>query len=150
MNIQYYTPEIEDFCVGYECEVNWSKGYSKDFVPIKLKICNELENGRKECYCSNVDEILIAYDDGYAEFRTPYLTREQIEAEGWYFDERANKFKHPIDIDLELNYDFNDHYLWITFPGYLTECDIHYRANKYVGNCPSINEFRKICKLLEI
>lgn len=149
---KYFVPDIEDFHVGYECEVNWNRAYVDEFIPIKLKICDELDNGVRDCYNSNVEDVLIAYDDGYAEFRTPYLTKEQIEAEGWEVidDKNPAKFKHPVEVDVQVIYDFENHYLWITIPAEIVKEKIKYRANKYAGYCKSINEFRYISKLLQL
>ena len=92
--------------------------------------------------------------------RTPYLTKEQIEAKGW-------KFLH-ISQDLwfekEGDFDFDNFYT--------SKLTMHYGAKAHIGYsdlrltiiaddrgleyklfegmCPSINEFRKITKLIRI
>lgn len=76
----YYTPKITDIRIGYECEVNWNRGYSEEFIPLNTKLKDE-----EDVYCPDLNDIAIAHDDGYAEFRTPYLTKEQIESEGWVY-----------------------------------------------------------------
>ena len=30
----YYNPKIEELCIGYECEVNHSLGYSKEYTKL--------------------------------------------------------------------------------------------------------------------
>ncbi len=74
----YFTPDIEDIRVGYECEICPHLGYDNTWIPTVGR-CEQ--NSAKDC---NQDEL--TYDcliDGYVGIRTPYLTREQIEAEGW-------------------------------------------------------------------
>lgn len=83
MENKYYTPDIEEFHIGFECEVNWSRGYTHDFEPFIFKIVDILPDGSIDAYNSNVDDALIAYDDGYAEFRVKYLDKEDIESLGW-------------------------------------------------------------------
>src|SRR6187431_1971729 len=77
----YFTPQIEDIRVGYECEICPNLGYDDRWIPTVGK-CEEIPgNGVKSC---NLDEL--TYDcliDGHIGIRVPYLTKEQIEAEGW-------------------------------------------------------------------
>lgn len=146
MNKEYYIPEIEDIYLGYEFEFcSLVNPFTPEWVFMTLIKDNpyrfENSKGILEVMQTNIEK-------GY--IRTPYLTKEQIENEGWKSTNNSNKFTHPVEVSLELNYDFDTHYLWITYPRYIVDEDIYYKANKYVGKCPSINEFRKICKLLEI
>ena len=72
MENKYYTPDIEDIRVGYECEI-FNPANTDPFI--------------LGHYYDSWDKITIhrvnMYDVGRKEFRTPYLTKEQIEAEGW-------------------------------------------------------------------
>jgi hypothetical protein len=56
-NDKYFTPDIEDLRVGYECDLLGSKIVIEDRHDLDLSFDHPL--------------------------RTPYLTKEQIEAEGW-------------------------------------------------------------------
>ena len=56
---KYYTPDIEDIRVGYEGEINWSRGYSETFVPFKITVQNE-----DFAYTGLLSEIVDAMDDG--------------------------------------------------------------------------------------
>lgn len=148
-NDKYFIPNIEDFRIGYECEVNWNAAYEDDFIPIKLKICDDLEDGTRDCYCSNVDEVLIAYDDGYAKFRTPYLTKEQIENEGWKTERNTSLddvlFYAQMGNLFKLIYTYSTKILDIW-----TNDENDKLINLFRGECKSINEFRYIMKLLKI
>ncbi len=131
---KYYTPDIEDIRVGYEGEINWSRGYSETFVPFKITVQNE-----DFAYTGLLSEIVDAMDDGYAEVKTPYLTKKQIEAEGWKFD-----------------YGLMDHMFFskecaaLVWFGRSNSIEVQQPANLvvYNGHCSSINEFRYITKKL--
>lgn len=142
MENNYYTPELSDLYIGYECET----------APKPSLILGEL------LYTPYVitGEYPIGNHFKYGIIRTPYLTKEQIEAEGWKLLE---------DDDGQLMFEGK------RFLGISPSEDNHYRVNYYTdtksllvwryyanghedvyfdGNCPSINEFRKITKLLGI
>ena len=147
MENKYFIPDIEDVYVGYELE--W-----------KCKIRNQ---DWEKTIC-DTDLISIIYDEyehadfeePYDEqFRVPYLTKEQIEAEGWYKVNDSypiQTFKHSVNVDVEIIYNYETHYLFITIPGTIVfvEPYINYKANLFSGNCKDINTFRKIIKLLGI
>tara|TARA_R110000868_G_scaffold1729_4_gene13897 strand:- start:3698 stop:4117 length:420 start_codon:yes stop_codon:yes gene_type:complete len=86
-NKEYYTPNIEDFFIGYECEVNWSSGYSKEFTPFIFTLKN-----KEGVYTNNYNDALIAYDDGYAEFRTKFLCKQDIIDLSFKYSEQHNAF----------------------------------------------------------
>ncbi|MBC7088634.1 MAG: hypothetical protein H5T96_09265 [Tissierellales bacterium] len=101
---------------------------------------------------SNIFSVLKGnIDKGF--IRIPYLTKEQIESEGWFVTKEENFLRgtHPIEVDVKLTYSKSDKWLWLQIPGTIITEDLNkipYDAGMYVGFCPSINEFRKICKLL--
>lgn len=117
MENKYYTPSIEDIRVGYECETQ------VDPYPYWVKTI--IENGD----CLN---FIIEKD---WQIRTSYLTKEQIEAEGWEYTHHNRFIKDVYYLD------FDRTGLLISY-GEGTYC--------YDGACPSINEFRTIIKLLNI
>lgn len=131
MENKYYTPDIEDIRIGYEGEINWSRGYSETFVPFKITVQNE-----DFAYTGLLSEIVDAMDDGYAEVRTPYLTKKQIEAEGWE-DMIGYLYKN---------------YRRLNFNSETNKLQIYDMFNNifYVGKCRCINDFRYITKLLGI
>ena len=130
---EYYTPDIEDIFVGYECELpvdgNWNK------IAIMIG-----------------DFYTIDYD----QLRTPYLTKEQIEGEGWsnpevyrdggtlLYKQEGYELTFKGENNLARSRQIKVEKVWKTMEGNrLSLC-------LFLGECPSINEFRKICKLLNI
>lgn len=139
MENKYFTPDIEEMFVGCEFEMDDTWGGWK-----KLILTEDL-----------LKNPLIGLGSGnerapwYWKIRVPYLTKEQIEAEGWKF------IKHHAEIEgyefekdeysLYVEFDFRGEvYLKIYSGGYYDE------VNYFSGKCKDINTFRKICKLLEI
>ena len=128
MENKYFTPDITDIHVGYELEIRQGNMWKSDKVQ------------SNDCFCDFVDM------DGY---RVPYLTKEQIEAEGWEFiKHHAGTEGYDFEKDeysLYVDFDFRGEvYLKIYSGGYYNE------FNYFSGKCKDINNFRKICKLLEI
>ena len=168
MENKYFTPNIEDIRVGYEFEEasegrpgypEWVKGRIEDFEEAQLIIEEKLPR---------------------QSIRVPYLTKEQIEAEGWkniggglsenFFycseGEESESYKKQ-----KLHYDLVEKYL--IFGSHITyrkdgydldfyfqpycpkkhwiEIKIHeLRHIIYMGECKDINTFRYICKLLGV
>lgn len=152
MGNKYYTPEISDIRVGYECEICPNLGY--DDVWIKTTgHCEEIVgNGVKSC---NLDEL--TYDclvDGYIGIRTPYLTKEQIEGEGWKLANTGGLEKGCINGSC--SFSKGKYILYFTKiinkeGKCIINMSIHDELDDYYrGLCPSINELRYISKLLNI
>jgi len=147
MKDKYFTPDIEDVYVGYELE--W-----------KCKIRNQ-DWEKTTC---DTDLISIIYDEyEHAEvdepfieqFRVPYLTMEQIEAEGYnhvggklqsaaeqiyekdYFEIKYTEYNEKLIIQYKNKCRDNSG----NFDGYII---------KYDGYCKDINTFRKIIKSLKL
>jgi hypothetical protein len=136
MENKYFTPDIEDFYVGYEFE---TKMYGEDDTWVKCIYSKPTD----ELFCKDSDDNIWVNDS----LRVPYLTKEQIEAEGWT-DDTASFQKPELFLAYQnsstwrkLVYRFSDNMLQIV------EVDDSY---KYSGNCKDINTFRKIIKLLNI
>ena len=141
MENKYFTPDISDIHVGYELE--WKCQIRKQ--DWEVTICDS-------------DLISIIYDQYEhaddeepfnKQFRVPYLTKEQIETEGWEFikhhagTEHCDFEKNEYSLAVDFNFRGNIH-LRI----YDGEQDNEF--NYFSGKCKDINTFRKICKLLEI
>lgn len=146
---KYYTPSIEDIRVGYECEIKSGSLWYKEIVQGISK---------KEGFINTINCDYYINNDLY-NIRTPYLTKEQIEAEGW-----IHTGGKMISVDRQ---DFKK------LVGIKGTCELHYtplnkkmkieqrnhvrdNSNNYTlltifdGYCQSINEFRTILKLLSI
>jgi len=127
MENKYFIPDIEDFRFGYEFERNYTK-FHENWHSIKIVTYLDFEG--LEYY---IDEGLL---------RTPYLTKEQIEAEEWEYG-GDTKYTWPSFKKGDYQMLFkNNHEIHIS--------DLIHYNTKYHGECKSINEFRFICKLLNI
>jgi len=144
MKNKYFTPNIEDLYVGYECEIkevvedsNTKSGYNLEWVPYIIGI-------------NNIGTSDIKVNSG--SIRTPYLSEEQIINEGWthhYDDFTFGVFWKEIDEnwDYSLEYDYTYHRLLITI---ISKDDMKILSTKFSGECKSINELRTIFKFLKI
>lgn len=172
--LKYYTPDIEDIKVGYECEIHTmttggliildmlDKEESKTiqqpnieyWVPIKCDL---------DIWDNKTPHQIVKLLNNN-QVRTPYLTKEQIEAEGWifkiksvdlWFESDAEKASNLQDFygykcyKLFLNYGLHDNKIKIKgdFTG---GCNFNKADTLFEGFCPSVNELRIICKLLNI
>ena len=148
MENKYYTPTIEDIYVGYEYK---EQDYKKQW---------EFKKARDIAWGDFA--TLIATQ----EIRVPFLTKEQIEEEGWKFNYLGKNdwFKGNIPIlpYNEVDYPFElwfklDKY-WLGFYKSIHKIVILEKSEEYPegesvlfkGTIPSINEFRYISKLLGI
>ena len=90
----------------------------------------------------------------YWNFRVPYLTKEQIEAEGWEEEQmyRNGTFVMilgELNKGYELTFTEGNSRIVITKVWTLFDDQVK-RDNIFKGNCKDINTFRKIIKLLGI
>lgn len=146
---KYFIPSIEDIRVGYECEkgiLDYSSTGSAPlgWEPYVFKNPN-LRDG-------DFHEFSVMMN---MPLRVPYLTKEQIEKEGWMYS--------PDTFLIETLKREPTHYWFIkngfgcTF--YPDIMRIHIEDNRqhmmsqptlFDGECKDINTFRYICKLLKI
>lgn len=118
---KYYIPDLEDLRIGYEMEAN-----PKYFTG---------EDVWKPTILRGVDAAVKRYHE-IGMYRTPYLSQEQIENEGWKLEGSV-----ICKGSFEVYIDSNKH----------TAVIYNYNGMCYFqGECKSINEFRYICKLLKI
>lgn len=149
-SIKYFQPDITDIRVGYECEVKWHT-YGDGI------------NWRS--YIVKAGDSILTTNN----VRVPYLTKEQIEAEGWvrqnnYFDE-TKKQRLGLIPDYELKTEFGSLRLFIKDlekPYESIDIERYIKSDPnnpwslsgkwfvYRGQCKDINTFRYICKLLNI
>lgn len=150
VNNKYFTPSIEDIRVGYECET-YSEFQNRGFEWTKLQLIP-----------NSVKSILI--DTSLLErVRVPYLTKEQIEAEGWKqledkspFTGKSFKWQKIIG-EKETGVFNEDHIYTLTTELLDRRITIHlewesswnrFSGDIYVGSCRCINDFKLIMKLL--
>ena len=151
MENKYFTPDMEDFHIGYECEISTPTIWKSGKFPEILELNSELDEFGKDSLMKAAHAIL----------RVPYITKEQIEAEGWELqnvllkDDDGNDmfstgFVKSIDeyhwYELVLQ---EDNKIFIQYKWYRNSVAQLCRT-VYYGKCKDINTFRKICKLLEI
>lgn len=141
-SLKYYVPEISDIRVGYECEYLiggelgvWTKGF-----------------GLGSCGFPSIEEIKVFPKI----VRTPYLNKEQIEAEGWTkLDKDFVKGNYHLGIRRGI-VKFGDNKESIisnivVYSYYINEKGEENMITHFFGECKSINEFRYITnKLLKI
>ena len=134
MENKYFTPDIEDLCIGYECEYNFARAYTDEFHFVKIGYKNVTpgEGG----YTNELTDMIHLIDDGAAAIRVPYLTKEQIEAEGWVY---VSMDMCWIKNGIELYFQKDNKIEILDQPNFL-----------FQGECKDINTFRKIIKLLNI
>lgn len=149
MTEKYYTPKLEDIHIGYECQINFHAEPLKEsqytnwnnyIITPKLIKQEKLEGGGYSL--GVVGELL--FDTKMDHFRTLYLTKEQVIAEGWEditYDEKLEEGWLFEKDTLHIRYFIPTSRIGIAGTG---------KDKKwyYNGTCNSINEFRKIIKLL--
>lgn len=135
---KYFIPDIEDLRVGYECEyhsksqLGWIKLMVHDY-----HFRTKIPKGYTGISIFNISEYLR--QDNW--IRTPYLTKEQIEAEGWKINPdihmlNGNAFKKD-----EWELEWTGKYIKIWKPN---------QFGIYKGECKSINEFKTLMKWLKL
>lgn len=141
---KYYIPDIEDFRVGYEYERLNDKTWNKETLESHMLYTPNIG----EACDSEITEILRDLHDN--KIRVLFLTKEQIENEGWIQEDRQlNGFG-------KYSYFKKRDYLYITFQEEKHIVEIHngqaYEDHQtlFEGECKSINELRYISKLLNI
>jgi hypothetical protein len=135
MENKYFTPDIDDIHIGYELEVNYNFKLNDIFHKKIIESFEELSD-------------IHSRMPGDCVIRIPYLTKEQIEAEGWI------KAKAPI---VTINHDFyeipyiKDNFrVDYNFRNNLINIIENNGKNLFYGKCKDINTFRKLIKLLGI
>jgi hypothetical protein len=157
---RYFTPSIEDIRVGYECEIGhytytFPNGLSSASENWTLKVLDEDDVAKITKFRTILEDVELPT----IWVRVPYLTKEQIEAEGWinttnplniniWSFEKGNRFIILRMNDLEnpfiLQVIVKDPSIEELVLGMPSE---HFR---FTAPCKDINTFRYITKLLNI
>ena len=145
-NLSYFQPQISDIHIGYECEIKMS--YNKEWIKIKADVI--------------YTKLLL---ESFYDVRTPYLTKEQIEAEGWKISNYSMLYTDFNEKDFSKDYYAylfeKENYTLVYNTGSkvlsiivkdpsLVENSDFTKMSVFRGECKSINEFRYVCKLLKI
>lgn len=142
---KYFTPSIEDIHVGYEYE--WNKGCGKCEWKSSVILAGELGYNKltwtTHCRIFSLKEML-----NYEYIRVPYLTKEQIEKEGWKLESDS-----MLDINNNPVWPYsspNLGMLYVPSTKFLGLYDKKRKIYVYQAECKDINTFRKICKLVGV
>lgn len=133
MEQQYYIPSLADFRVGYEYEMDAGTGWAKQTFP---------DQWFHDSAMGGFDELKMML---HYNIRVPYLTAAQIESEGWEGSGHC-RFSFPYGGAFQ--------YIMIFLPNTRSACIrrdvLDMMPVVYNGYCRCINDFRLICKLLNI
>lgn len=137
MENKYFTPDITDIRVGYEAEFDLA-GFGKE--------------GWQFVKFQGVDKAVRCYHEKGL-YRVPYLTKEQIEAEGWdvigvYPNGATLHKKDKYELMFLEGCRLVITRVWKSFEGEPDEKT--HRKDVYNGEGKCINTFRYITKLLGI
>ena len=156
MENKYFVPEISDIRLGYEyetnynCEKKWEKKIVNDLY------CDNEGNGELQDLLTLINyhnTDILDWKINYSNrIRVPYLTKKDIESEGWLVNENTDTYFTKNDKDctektlfLHVTYEHCGVPVWVTI-GY----EDNDKDDRFSGACPSINELRYIQKLLGI
>lgn len=131
---EYFTPDISDIRVEYECEINVNGRWLHHII-------GGIEAFRADDWY-NLD--MVQRENGTLNnyIRVPFLTNEQIEAKGWSLDYSRHVTPGVI-------YQKDDYTLWkIGNTIWIRKGDND--ETIYKGECKDINTLRYISKLLNI
>jgi hypothetical protein len=143
MENKYYVPELKDFYPGFEYE-QYAPGTGDDW--------------KKETFGLWAEEtrfIRAVYEKGYESgwIRVPYLTKGQIEAEGWTYTGRTIDMWFEKEGSFEIgswtSYKIRIHY-GTDHRLFINAVDVGNEESIFQGECKSINEFRTIMRWLKL
>lgn len=157
---KYFTPDISDIRVGYECEIELDS-FEEALEDLSIVDKTATKWVKEKCASGRHLDFLTAlrYD---SRIRVPYLTKEQIEAEGWKSVNLSKGFAYRFGVP-SFRFGFTkDNYILVLDTrkyhieimaldvlkiDFLPEFPETFRVTI---PCKDINTFRYICKLLGI
>jgi hypothetical protein len=153
MENKYFIPDIEELCIGYECEI-----YAQNTDKLIRKVgWHTVTVHFSPMISKHVGLNQVPRLSKTKHIRVPYLTKEQIEAEGWehiavYGNNRNDNytmvFQKTSNYKYELSFHNYDNLILIEQLRHTVDKVV--RENFFKGECKDINTFRKIIKLLGI
>lgn len=152
MENKYFTPDITDIRVGYECELYMSEDIKND-GDVWVYTLNPEKSWQVFKFTSGSDLMWFTPYILREQLRTPYLTKEQIEAEGWdvigvYPNGATLHKKGKYELMFLQDCRLTITRVWKSFEGEPDEKT--HRKDIYNGGVKCINDFRYITKLLGI
>lgn len=142
---KYFTPNVEDIHVGYELEILEGFNWNKYIVPSTSAMYNKKKDEITPMFAEYTKIIhYLLYERDL--IRVPYLTKAQIEKEGW---KEIHDEEYIKDDKKEGRWWFNNNAVteWqSTFEFRYGGCN----HVKFQGECKDINTFIFVCKLLNI
>jgi hypothetical protein len=145
---KYYVPDREDFKEGFEYEKLYNTYSPPDFKLTDSKWFKQVFDD-----FTSEENYLFNRDFESNSIRVPFLTKEDIEKEGWVFSGIITTPNGGI-----INHQLNN-FKYRTFYNYNSKILEVYEVIKDVyqkdlmifrGICRCINDFKTICKLLNI
>lgn len=152
---KYFIPDIEDIRVGYEYELNLSNSYKGEDLVLVDSTWN-----RKVATTQDIITIYGCREMGWV--RVPFLSKEQIEGEGWgdveiYRDGGTLVYKKPVAEQsyYELTYRGANILrpstnVIISLVWHLLDTGKRIERRLFDGECKDINTLRMISKLVEV
>jgi hypothetical protein len=155
----YYTPKIEEFHVGFECEVSFGKGWYKGICKPEYVEYSEGAVGSLSLYYGDGQFINVIYPDCVSckpEYRVKHLEESDLLELGW---NENNVFTKDVG-DLRYDYKFE-----VTLSSEIVYFAVNRRVYKkgvryfsppiprtiYEGLCPkNKSELKKLMDMLKI
>ena len=135
---KYYTPTIDEFGHGFQYEIklegpnNLKSGTSIHWIPFTFGA------GPFGNTFAEVEDYLIK-----GIVRVPYLSKEDIQAEGWELEEQGKGVQYYRKGKYTLEFDSRDHSVEIQFNGYEDKI-------RFCGKIKNASEFKRILKMIGV
>lgn len=141
MEDKYYTPELEEFHIGFEYE---AKLITKDWVKLKLDAKN---------YYLNIDRVLNLSET----IRVKKLDREDIESFGWSYiptksigkDSYEGLFSNSTRGKMLFEHDWLNNKITIKTPNYIRDASGRFDGYIIYVNCLIIKNKSELARLLK-
>ena len=156
---KYFVPEISDISLGYEYETNYNREKKWEKKIVNDLYCDNEGNGELQDLLTLINyhnSDILDWKINYSNrVRVPYLTKDQIESEGWRIHNLQKEIK---DKNCFLFYKKVNEETFIMVFDPSDSCKrigIHQEVLKipvkhFSGTCKDINTLRQIQKLLGI
>ena len=158
---KYYTPDIEDLYIGYECEIFERLAFSPEKIWQKY-ICGDTHCAYDESFDPLYQQsVVLVYENNTPWVRTKYLDKSDIESLGW--NHTGGQLMSVGRKDFETKFHLLQFYcarvdnIGLSTIKIMTKEDDFvmgsyrgYDRVLYDGECKSINELKKIMQWFNI